>query len=121
MSHATGRLAPTVTAIRDALAELESREQKSTFESSARGRAFIAQSASKPPVRKREDKPHKRNDRDPKRTGRPNTFEREWSAQFGLCRHCGGKHWHRDCTKRRSKAEFKNAAVSNCALSSTAE
>eukprot|EP00965_Chrysotila_dentata_P036194 1205455-Pleurochrysis_carterae.AAC.1 len=29
MSHATGRLAPTVAAIRDVLAELEAREQKS--------------------------------------------------------------------------------------------
>eukprot|EP00965_Chrysotila_dentata_P005687 187497-Pleurochrysis_carterae.AAC.1 len=77
MSHATGRLAPTVSAIRDVLAELEAREQKSNFESSARGRAFIAQSGSERPVRKREDKPHKRNDRDPKRTGRPNTFDRE--------------------------------------------
>eukprot|EP00965_Chrysotila_dentata_P056510 1874968-Pleurochrysis_carterae.AAC.1 len=44
MSHATGRLTPTVSAIRDVLAELEAREQKSAFESSARGRAFIAQS-----------------------------------------------------------------------------
>eukprot|EP00965_Chrysotila_dentata_P125813 4158434-Pleurochrysis_carterae.AAC.1 len=44
MSHATGRLAPTVAAIRDVLAELEAREQKSAFDSGTRGRAFVAQS-----------------------------------------------------------------------------
>eukprot|EP00965_Chrysotila_dentata_P027635 918572-Pleurochrysis_carterae.AAC.2 len=44
MSRANGQLAPTVTAIRNVLSELEAREQKSAFESNGRNRAFLAQS-----------------------------------------------------------------------------
>eukprot|EP00965_Chrysotila_dentata_P078709 2594461-Pleurochrysis_carterae.AAC.1 len=121
MLHATGRLASTVAAIRDVLAELEAREQKSAFDSGTRGRAFDAQSGTQATVRKQGDKPHKRSDRDPKRVGRPNTFDREWSAQFGPCRHCGGKHWHRDCPRRRTKAENKSSAVDNRVLAASVE
>eukprot|EP00965_Chrysotila_dentata_P166381 5493182-Pleurochrysis_carterae.AAC.1 len=40
---------------------------------------------------------------DPKRHDKPNTFEKEWSPQYGTCRHCGGKPWHRDCPRKPRK------------------
>eukprot|EP00965_Chrysotila_dentata_P044754 1487797-Pleurochrysis_carterae.AAC.5 len=81
---------------KDVLAELEAREQKSAFESNRRGRVFLAQK--KFTLRKQSNKPHKKGN--PKRAERPNTFDKEWSARFGNCRHCGGKQWPRDCTER---------------------
>eukprot|EP00965_Chrysotila_dentata_P112331 3713551-Pleurochrysis_carterae.AAC.1 len=111
MTHATGQLSPTVAAIRDVLSELEAREQKSAFDTSNRGRAFLAQqeaAALKTTDKARDkarDKPHKRSD--PKRAERPNTFDKEWNARFGNCRHCGGKHWHRDCPRRPKKPDPK--------------
>eukprot|EP00965_Chrysotila_dentata_P089192 2945701-Pleurochrysis_carterae.AAC.1 len=68
MSRATGQLAPTVSAIRDVLSELEAREQKSTFESNGRNRAFLAQTDLA--ARKANDKSLKKGD--PKRAERPN-------------------------------------------------
>eukprot|EP00965_Chrysotila_dentata_P137376 4544123-Pleurochrysis_carterae.AAC.1 len=80
MAHATEQLSPTVTAIREVLSELEAREQKNAFDTSNRGRAFLAQqgTAALKTVDKARDKPRKRGG--PKRAERPNTFDKEWNA-----------------------------------------
>eukprot|EP00965_Chrysotila_dentata_P172605 5695935-Pleurochrysis_carterae.AAC.1 len=80
MAHATGQLSPTVTAICDVLSEFEAREQKSAFDTSNRGRAFLAQqgTAALKTVEKARDKHLKRGN--PKRAERPNTFDKEWNA-----------------------------------------
>eukprot|EP00965_Chrysotila_dentata_P197947 6178510-Pleurochrysis_carterae.AAC.5 len=88
----TGRLAPTLTAIRDVLAELDA--------------PFLAKR--KGVDKAHDDKPgHKRGD--PKRQERPSTFEKDWTAKYGACRHCGGKHWHRDCPRNLKKLSAKSA------------
>eukprot|EP00965_Chrysotila_dentata_P118071 3902510-Pleurochrysis_carterae.AAC.2 len=94
--------------------------KRALFESNGRNRTFFAQSDHG--ARKQYDKPLKKGDL--KRTERPNTFDKEWSPRFGNCWHCGGKHWHRDCTKRTKKLNHKNASTANAgnrALSTTAE
>eukprot|EP00965_Chrysotila_dentata_P193738 6175935-Pleurochrysis_carterae.AAC.8 len=88
LTSATGRLAPTLTAIRDVLAELEAREH-SVVDSSKPGRAFLAK---RNRAEKMSDAKPERQRVDPKHHDKPNTFEKEWSAQYGTCRHCGYKH-----------------------------
>eukprot|EP00965_Chrysotila_dentata_P015134 500405-Pleurochrysis_carterae.AAC.1 len=48
LASATGRLAPTLVAIRDVLGELEAREYKRNVEFGSTGRAFLARNPRNP-------------------------------------------------------------------------
>eukprot|EP00965_Chrysotila_dentata_P260463 6213914-Pleurochrysis_carterae.AAC.1 len=65
LSSATGRLAPTIAAIRDVLGELEAREYKRNIDTSSSGRAFLARNPRNP--KSRDDPSLKEKQRDPKR------------------------------------------------------
>eukprot|EP00965_Chrysotila_dentata_P094003 3106791-Pleurochrysis_carterae.AAC.1 len=116
LSRATGQLAPTLVVIRDMLGELEAREIHRTHDANT-GRALLAQRPGGKPAKP--NKPVKK--RDPKRTEKPNTFASQWNAKYGACRHCGGKHWHRDCPRRpKPDAAAKKGDTTNGALTTAA-
>eukprot|EP00965_Chrysotila_dentata_P220522 6191828-Pleurochrysis_carterae.AAC.1 len=100
------------------LGELEAREVHRNHNANA-GRALLDV---QPPSGKlgKPNEPAKK--RDPRRTKKPNTFASQWSAKYGACRHCGGKHWHRDCPKRaKPDAASKRDGTPNRALSNAVQ
>eukprot|EP00965_Chrysotila_dentata_P227291 6195911-Pleurochrysis_carterae.AAC.1 len=122
LGSATGRLAPTLAAIRDVLGELEAREYKRNVESGSSGRAFLARNPRNPgsnnanDPKAGKDSASKEKQRDPKRRReKPNSFADEWTPKFGTCRHCGGRHWHRDCKKNPKKNAANDRALTAAA------
>eukprot|EP00965_Chrysotila_dentata_P075317 2487353-Pleurochrysis_carterae.AAC.1 len=103
LTSAAGRLAPTLTAIRDVLSELEAREH-SAIDGAKPVRAFLAKRNAGEKIR---DAKADLKRIVSKRNERPNTFVKAWTPQYGACRHCGGKHWHRDCPRKPKKAAKK--------------
>eukprot|EP00965_Chrysotila_dentata_P172956 5708097-Pleurochrysis_carterae.AAC.1 len=65
LGSATGRLAPTLAAIRDVLGELEAREYKRNIDSGSTGRAFLARNSHDPKAKS--NSAPKEKQRDPKR------------------------------------------------------
>eukprot|EP00965_Chrysotila_dentata_P246741 6207342-Pleurochrysis_carterae.AAC.3 len=103
LTSASGRLAPTLTAIRDLLTDWDAREYEVT-DSSKPGRAFLAK---RNRSKNTTDDKRGRKLNNPKRQDKPNTFDKEWSPKWGRYRHCGGKHSHRDCPRNPKKTENK--------------
>eukprot|EP00965_Chrysotila_dentata_P178081 5882359-Pleurochrysis_carterae.AAC.1 len=77
-----------------------------TADGSKPGQAFLAKRNT---LERTSDGKPDRKRTDPKRHDKPNTFEKEWTPKFSACRHCGGKHWHRDCPRKPKKATDKSA------------
>eukprot|EP00965_Chrysotila_dentata_P025333 842037-Pleurochrysis_carterae.AAC.1 len=54
---------------------------------------------------------------DPKRVA----SELKWHEKAGPCRHCGGRHWHRDCPRRKRDTEQRDKSAGNVALATDAD
>eukprot|EP00965_Chrysotila_dentata_P061739 2045073-Pleurochrysis_carterae.AAC.1 len=121
LKSAAGDLSLTLEAIRDVLSTAQAREVQRNLElDRPNGRARFAEPKSKAKQPRKAKKPSTGTDAkgDPKRA----SAELKWHEKAGPCRHCGGRHWHRDCPwrKRESAHQAQGGPTGAAALATEA-
>eukprot|EP00965_Chrysotila_dentata_P168892 5577039-Pleurochrysis_carterae.AAC.1 len=95
VSHGSGDLALTLSAIRFVLGEHEAREVCRQIEADGSGSAFTVKPGDAHTVlRAGKPKVH-RNKPDPARRAKPKAASQStWTERYSRCRHCDGPHWN---------------------------
>eukprot|EP00965_Chrysotila_dentata_P135731 4487328-Pleurochrysis_carterae.AAC.1 len=107
LKSAAGDLPRTLEAIRDVLSTAQAREFQRNLElERPNGRALLAESKFKHKLPRKPKKAGAGNGSkgDPKRA---TADSQQWHEKAGPCRHCGGRHWHRDCPRRKPDSRDK--------------
>eukprot|EP00965_Chrysotila_dentata_P042768 1419826-Pleurochrysis_carterae.AAC.1 len=122
LKSAAGDLSRTLEAIRDVLSTAQAREIQRNLElERPNGRALLAESKFKPKLPRKAAKNGVKPGMkvDPKRAA----VDLKWHDKAGPCRHCGGRHWHRDCPRRKRDPapDSRDKSTGNAALATDAD